>query len=137
LRGGRWTAGSLLRELTTIRRRPKQSIQLGFETRRRADAAPAEQDAALGLMLAQGATDRLSIVGIVDRIGVVGAEAYLARAFFYSRGLPCICIRRLEDKIQTLSTTSRVAIASDHAGFALKEAVRGFSAAAHREILDR
>jgi transaldolase / glucose-6-phosphate isomerase len=30
----------------------------------------------------------------------------------------------------------RVAIASDHAGFALKEAVKGFLSAAHREVLD-
>jgi hypothetical protein len=57
--------------------------------------------------------------------------------FLLLAGLALHLYSRLEDKIQTLSTTSRVAIASDHAGFALKEAVRGFLAAAHREILDR
>ena len=30
----------------------------------------------------------------------------------------------------------RVAIGSDHAGFALKEAVKGFLTAEHREVLD-
>ena len=39
-----------------------------------ANAAPAEQDAALGPVLAQGSTDGLRIVGIVHRIGAVGAQ---------------------------------------------------------------
>ena len=39
-----------------------------------AHAAPAEQDAALGPVLAQGSTDGLRIVGIVHRIGAVGAQ---------------------------------------------------------------
>ena len=41
---------------------------------RRANTAPAEQDAALGPVLAQGSTDGLGIVGIVHRIGAVGAQ---------------------------------------------------------------
>src|SRR6516162_2803585 len=41
---------------------------------RRANAAPAEQDAAHGPLLAQGSTHGLSIIGIVHRIGAVGAQ---------------------------------------------------------------
>ena len=41
---------------------------------RRANAAPAEQDAALGPVLAQGSTDGLRIIGIVHGIGAVGAQ---------------------------------------------------------------
>ena len=41
---------------------------------RRANAAPAEQDAAFGPILAQGSTYGLRIVGIIHRIGAVGAQ---------------------------------------------------------------
>ena len=41
---------------------------------RRANAAPAEQDAALGPVLTQGSTHGLRIIGIVHRIGAVGAQ---------------------------------------------------------------
>src|SRR5262249_25031064 len=41
---------------------------------RGANAAPAEQDTALGSVLAQGSTDSGRIVGIIHRIGAVGAQ---------------------------------------------------------------
>jgi hypothetical protein len=41
---------------------------------RRADAAPAEQDAALGPVLAQSSTHRLCVVGTVHRIGAMPAQ---------------------------------------------------------------
>jgi len=47
----------------------------------RADAAPAQQHTALGLALLDGLADRAGVVGVVHRVGRVGAEVNHLVAF--------------------------------------------------------